>query len=137
DTQAGRLDRSVRNLRLRRLRAVHQLVPGRDRHHPGGRGASRSATRRRREQPMKETFLAQLLSAHPFTRELADEDREALAAISAQRSYTTDELLIREGAPASAFFLIVSGRAVIEVVGPGGAVQRLQTIEAGSAVGWS
>src|SRR5581483_2955518 len=58
-------------------------------------------------------------------------------AISAQRSYTTDELLIREGAPASAFFLIVSGRAVIEVVGPGGAVQRLQTIEAGSAVGWS
>ena len=38
DPQAGHLDRPVRHLGLRRLRALHHLVPGGDRHHRGGRG---------------------------------------------------------------------------------------------------
>ena len=36
DAQARHLDRPVRHLRLRRLRALHHLVPGRHRHHRGG-----------------------------------------------------------------------------------------------------
>ncbi len=36
DAQARDLDRPVRQLGLRRLRALHHLVPGRDRHHRGG-----------------------------------------------------------------------------------------------------
>ena len=36
DPQARDLDRPVRHLRLRRLRALHHLVPGGDRHHRGG-----------------------------------------------------------------------------------------------------
>ena len=36
DPQALDLDRPVRHLRLRRLRTVHHLVPGRHRHHRGG-----------------------------------------------------------------------------------------------------
>ena len=36
DPQARDLVRPVRQLRLRRLRALHHLVPGRDRHHRGG-----------------------------------------------------------------------------------------------------
>ena len=36
DPQAGVVDRPVRHLRLRRLRAVPHLVPGRHRHHRGG-----------------------------------------------------------------------------------------------------
>ena len=38
DPQARHLDRPVRNFRLRRLRALHHLVPGGDRHHRGGGG---------------------------------------------------------------------------------------------------
>ena len=38
----GDLDRPVRHLRLRRLRALHHLVPGRDRHHRGGPGDPRN-----------------------------------------------------------------------------------------------
>ena len=38
DPQAGALDRSVRQLRLRWLRPLHQLVSGRDRYYRGGRG---------------------------------------------------------------------------------------------------
>ena len=36
DPQARDVDRSVRQLGLRRLRSLHHLVPGRDRHHRGG-----------------------------------------------------------------------------------------------------
>ena len=46
DAQARHLARSVRQLGVRRLRAVHHLVPGGDRSHRGGAGHSR--TRRRR-----------------------------------------------------------------------------------------
>ena len=41
DPQAGRLAGPVRHLGLRGLRPVHHLVPGRHRHHRGGRGAAR------------------------------------------------------------------------------------------------
>ena len=41
DPQARDLDRPVRHLGLRRLRALHHLVPGGDRHHRGGRGDPR------------------------------------------------------------------------------------------------
>ena len=51
DSQARHLDRPVRYLGLRRLRALHHLVPGGDRHHRGGGGdpRHRSGTRRRGE----------------------------------------------------------------------------------------
>src|SRR6516164_5585037 len=38
DPQAGPLDRSVRQLRVRRLRPLHHLVSGRDRYYRGSRG---------------------------------------------------------------------------------------------------
>ena len=38
DAQAGELDRPVRHVGLRGLRALHHLVPGGDRHHRGSRG---------------------------------------------------------------------------------------------------
>ena len=41
DPQARLVDRPVRHVRLRGLRAMHHLVSGRDRHHRGGRGAAR------------------------------------------------------------------------------------------------
>lgn len=43
DAQAGRLDRPVRRLGLRGVRAVHHLVPGGHRHHRGSRGDPRFA----------------------------------------------------------------------------------------------
>ena len=41
----GDLDRPVRQLRLRRLRTLHHLVPGRHRHHRGGGGDPRTDSR--------------------------------------------------------------------------------------------
>ena len=47
DAQARHLARPVRHVRLRRLRPLHHLVPGRDRHHRGGGGDPRDRGRRR------------------------------------------------------------------------------------------
>ena len=41
DAQARDLDRPVRHVGLRRLRALHRVVPGGDRHHRGGAAAIR------------------------------------------------------------------------------------------------
>ena len=46
DPQARDLVGSVRQLRLRRLRALHHLVSGRDRHHRGGTGDPREREER-------------------------------------------------------------------------------------------
>ena len=45
DPQARHLDRPVRQLGLRRLRPLHHLVPGRHRHHRGGRARSGATER--------------------------------------------------------------------------------------------
>ena len=45
DPQARHLVRPVRHLRLRRLRPLHHLVPGRHRHHRGGARHPRTASR--------------------------------------------------------------------------------------------
>ena len=45
DAQARDLDRPVRHLGLRRLRPLHHLVPGGDRHHRGGGGDPRDRPR--------------------------------------------------------------------------------------------
>ena len=67
DAQARHLARPVRQLGLRRLRALHRLVPRRDRHHRGGRGDQGGAgmSIRTIEQLLVETRLFADLAAQP------------------------------------------------------------------------
>lgn len=86
---------------------------------------------------MTESTLLELLTTHPFTADLRREQRQALANLATLRVYESDELLIQEGQPATALFLVVDGLAAIELYVPGRGARRLQTVEAGSAIGWS
>ncbi|MCL4544564.1 MAG: cyclic nucleotide-binding domain-containing protein [Chloroflexi bacterium] len=86
---------------------------------------------------MQGYILLELLARHPFTSELSDEQREALVSIALVKVYEPDELLIQEGRSATAFYLIVDGLVAIEMFLPSGGARRLQTVGAGSAVGWS
>ena len=61
DAQAGQLDRPVRHLRLRRLRPLHHLVPGRHRHHRGGAPRSGPAMARLPDGKTPVETLEQLL----------------------------------------------------------------------------
>ncbi|MBI3979660.1 MAG: cyclic nucleotide-binding domain-containing protein [Chloroflexi bacterium] len=86
---------------------------------------------------MSERSVWDLLVEHPFTSDLSDEDRRALADLATIKRYQPDELIIQEGRPATTFFLIADGLVAIELFLPDRGVRRLQTAGAGSAVGWS
>ena len=86
---------------------------------------------------MKDASLSELLAEHPFTADVSDEERQMLANLATIRVYEPDELLITEGRPATAFYLVVDGLVALELFVPGSGVRRLQTVEGGSAVGWS
>ena len=72
DPQARHLDRSVRHLRLRRLRPLHHLVPGRHRHHRGGRGHPRPKPSGREERHACEG-LGRLIARASVLRRHGDE----------------------------------------------------------------
>ncbi len=80
---------------------------------------------------------AEILASHPFTADLSEEDRAQLARLARLAVYDPDDYLLREGQPATAFYLIVEGLVSIELFIPGHGPRPLQTVEGGSAVGWS
>ncbi|MBI2939836.1 MAG: cyclic nucleotide-binding domain-containing protein [Chloroflexi bacterium] len=86
---------------------------------------------------MPETTVSEILAQHPFTHDLDQEERKALAGLATVRTYEPDDLLIREGRAADTFFVIVDGLVAIEMFLPDRGVRRLQTVEAGDVVGWS
>ena len=73
DAQARHVARPVRLLRVRRLRPLHHVVPGRDRHHRGGRRDPRD----RGGAPVR--TLETVLAEAPFLEGL-DDERLALLA---------------------------------------------------------
>ncbi|HTH49091.1 MAG TPA: Crp/Fnr family transcriptional regulator [Candidatus Limnocylindria bacterium] len=61
---------------------------------------------------------------------------EALAAVAACARFGPDELVFREGEEANRFYLLLSGSVALEAAACEREV-RLQTVEAGEALGWS
>jgi CRP-like cAMP-binding protein len=86
---------------------------------------------------MNESSVAALLAAHPFTRDLGEEDRQVLSALATIRRFGPGQLLIQEGQAADVFFLLVEGQVAIEVFVAGGGARTLQTVQPNSAIGWS
>jgi CRP-like cAMP-binding protein len=86
---------------------------------------------------MTEPAVSTLLAAHPFTRDLGEEDRQALGKLATTRRFGPGQLLIQEGQAAHAFFLLVEGEVAIEVFVAGGGTRTLQTVQPNSAIGWS
>ena len=108
DPQAGALDRPVRHLRLRRLRPLHHLVPGRHRHHR--RSRRHPASRSKQGRTSMET-LESIVLAHPFFAGLDPEHRRADRRLRPQPSASSRaHYLFHEGDPADEFYLIRAGR---------------------------
>ena len=122
DPQGRELDRSVRHLGLRRLRALHHLVPGRHRHHRRGGGdprrpmARRRAARQRSEltgdasRPPSTSTPVRARAAPPS----AAEGRVACFVARACSTFRAGSFVFREGAAADALFLIRGGRVALE-----------------------
>lgn len=61
---------------------------------------------------------------------------ESLAAVAACAKFDPDEIIFREGEEANRFYLLLSGSVALEAKAGERAV-RLQSVEAGEALGWS
>ena len=116
------VDRPVRDLGLRRLRALHHVVPGRDRHHRGGGRDPRDRPARRRAR------CARLSSC---IGEVARAGR-APGARTARRSpaaratacFDAGRAILREGEPADTFFVSARARSRSRPPCPGAAPSR-------------
>ncbi len=86
---------------------------------------------------MNDRSPLELLATHPFTADLSEDQQAHLATCARIAHFAPDDYLLREGQPATAFYLIVSGLVSIELFVPGHGPRPLQTVEGGSAVGWS
>lgn len=79
--------------------------------------------------------VAEQLARSPLFRGLAVADREALAAVSALRSYARGEELFGEGDPSDVLFVVVDGLVKIVKMTPAGKELILEIFGPGDPVG--
>jgi CRP-like cAMP-binding protein len=77
------------------------------------------------------------LSEHPFLRGFPPALIASLARHARSVSVPAGEFLIREGAPADAFFLVREGKLALEVAAADLPHRTIQTIGPGEVLGWS
>jgi len=78
-----------------------------------------------------------LLEDHRFFRGLDGERLDLLAGCGRLEVFRPQARLLREGQPADRFFLVRSGRVLVEIdLGPRGVVP-VETVGAGDVLGWS
>jgi CRP/FNR family transcriptional regulator, cyclic AMP receptor protein len=81
--------------------------------------------------------LERILSQHPFLRDLDAEEIRFLVSCAANRRFEAGTLLLHEGDPADAFFLVRSGRVSLEAQVPGRGPFQLESVGGGDVLGWS
>lgn len=80
---------------------------------------------------------ADLLSAHPFLQGLPEPWLDRLSFQAHPVVWHTGQRLFHEGRPAGRFWLVRSGRVALDMAIPGRGDVVIETIEAGSVLGWS
>lgn len=84
---------------------------------------------------MKE--LRRALAAHPFLEGLDAKHVRRLARHARSWTFRPGETILREGAPADASYLLVSGRVALEIHAPGRGGLAVGTVGGGEVLGWS
>lgn len=83
-----------------------------------------------------ETLIATVRS-HPVLRHLNDAQVEFMAACAREARYESGAFLLREGGEAREWFLMISGRVVLEIHVPGRGSVQVETLHGGDILGWS
>lgn len=81
--------------------------------------------------------LVNILSEHPFLRDLDAEQIGKIAPCAERIEIEADTMLAREGDAAEYFYLVLDGRFAVETSFPDRGPVTLQTIEPGEVIGWS
>src|SRR5487761_560710 len=121
---------------------LHRVVPGRYRHHRGGRcnprhrRDGRTYCRSDRRRPMRKD-MADLITEHGMLARLAPESIELISRCARNVAFDPGERLLEEGRPATTFFLIHRGHVALEIHQAGRGALVIETIGPKGTVGWS
>lgn len=77
------------------------------------------------------------LAAHPFLKGMSPHHYELLALCAMPTEFDAGQIVLREGEPATGFYLIESGTVVLEGKTDDGKTVVIDTISAGEPLGWS
>lgn len=81
--------------------------------------------------------LESAIAEHPFLAGLEPQHLRLLADNAMRMTFTPGQLIFREGDPANRFYLIESGKVLLESAPKDGRPVALQTIGPGDVLGWS
>jgi CRP-like cAMP-binding protein len=81
--------------------------------------------------------IEQRLAAHPFLKGMNPHHLELLALCVTPTEFDAGQLVLREGEPASGFYLIETGTVVLEGKTEDGKTVVMDTISSGEPLGWS
>ncbi|HSP45489.1 MAG TPA: cyclic nucleotide-binding domain-containing protein [Chthoniobacterales bacterium] len=81
--------------------------------------------------------IEQRLAAHPFLKEMSPHHLELLALCAMPTEFDAGQVVLREGEPASGFYLIETGTIVLEAKTEDGKTVVIDTVSAGEPLGWS
>jgi CRP-like cAMP-binding protein len=77
------------------------------------------------------------LAAHPFLKGMSPHHFELLALCAMPTEFEAGQIVLREGEPATGFYLIESGTVVLEGKTDDGKTVVIDTISTGEPLGWS
>lgn len=81
--------------------------------------------------------IEERLAAHPFLKGMSPHHIELLALCATPTEFDAGQIVLREGDPASGFYLIESGSVVLEGKAEDGNAVVIDTVSAGEPLGWS
>jgi CRP-like cAMP-binding protein len=81
--------------------------------------------------------IEQRLAAHPFLKGMSPHHLELLALCAMPTEFDAGQIVLREGEPASGFYLIETGTVVLEAKADDGKTAVIDTVSAGEPLGWS
>jgi CRP-like cAMP-binding protein len=77
------------------------------------------------------------LAAHPFLKGMSPHHLELLALCAMPTEFEAGQIVLREGEPASGFYLIETGTVALETKTEDGKLVVIDTVSAGEPLGWS
>ena len=81
--------------------------------------------------------IEQRLAAHPFLKDMSPHHLELLALCAVPTEFDAGQIILREGEPASGFYLIETGSVVLEAKAEDGTPVIIDKVTAGEPLGWS
>jgi len=81
--------------------------------------------------------IEQRLTAHPFLEGMSPHHLELLALCARPTEFDAGQIVLREGEPASGFYLIETGTIVLEAKTNDGKMVVIDAVSAGEPLGWS